>query len=234
MQNDNALEISEKLASFSPADRLKFIALTTPKSIYTTGFGKEGQLITHLISERKISIKIVTLQTGRLFPETLALMEKTKSRYSINIEQHYPDQSAIQEYKTQYGLDGFYESIEARKKCCEIRKVIPLAKALKGAGGWITGLRRDQSDNRNQAPFCEWSPKYNLFKFNPLADLSNEELNELIEKNNVPINELHSRGYPSIGCEPCTRATKPHEPPRAGRWWWEQEQSRECGLHVGK
>lgn len=234
MQHETAREINEKLTSFSPADRLKFIALTTSKSVFTTGFGIEGQLITHLIAERKINIKIVTLQTGRLFPETMSLIAKTKSRYSIDIKEFHPDQTAVQEYKNQFGLNGFYDSVEARHKCCEIRKVIPLSQALHGADGWVTGLRRGQSDNRSQAPICEWSPDHNLFKYNPLADLSTEELDNLIRMNDVPINELHSRGYPSIGCEPCTRPIKSHEHPRAGRWWWEQEQARECGLHASK
>lgn len=232
MQHETARDIGEKLATLSLANRLKFIALTTPKSVFTTSLGIEDQLITHFLAEDLIDIKIVTLQTGRLFPETLSLIERTKSRYSVDIEEFHPDQDSIEEYKNQFGLNGFYESIEARHKCCEFRKVVPLSRALQDSDGWVTGLRRGQSGNRDQAPFCEWSSDYNLFKYNPIADLSTEGLENLVETNNIPINELHSRGYPSIGCEPCTRAIKPGEHPRAGRWWWEQEQARECGLHV--
>lgn len=234
MQHETAREIDEKLATLSLSERLEFIASTTPKSVFTTSLGIEDQLITHLIAEQKTDIKIVTLQTGRLFPQTLALIAQTKSRYGVEIEEFHPDQNSIEEYKKQYGINGFYDSVQARHKCCQIRKIIPLSRALEARDGWITGLRRGQSGNRDQAPFCEWSPEYNLFKYNPLADLSTERLDQLIEENDIPINELHKRGYPSIGCEPCTRAIKPHEHPRAGRWWWEQEDARECGLHASK
>lgn len=234
MQHDIAREIDEKLATLSLEVRLKNIAKTNQKPVFTTSLGVEDQLITHLIAEHKVHLKIVTLQTGRLFPETLSLIAKTEQRYSLDIEEFRPDQKLVQEYANDYGLDGFYESVAARHKCCNIRKLIPLSKALHGATGWITGLRRAQSDNRDQVPFCEWSPEYKLFKFNPLADLSSDALNALIDEHNIPINELHNRGYPSIGCEPCTRAIKSSEHPRAGRWWWEQENARECGLHAAK
>lgn len=234
MQQNTARELDKKLTTLNLADRLKLIALMAPKTVFTSSFGTEDQLITHLIAEQDIDISIVTLQTGRLFPQTLSLIAETKSRYSLDIEEFHPDQDAIQEYGNQYGLNGFYDSVNARHKCCEIRKIIPLSRALQGRDGWVTGIRRDQSGNRDQVPFCEWSPDYNLFKYNPLADVSTEALDNLIETNGIPINELHARGYPSIGCEPCTKAIKPGEHPRAGRWWWEQENARECGLHATK
>lgn len=234
MQNKMALEIDKTLAALSLEGRLKNIAETKQNTVFTTSYGIEDQLITHLITEHKINLKVVTLQTGRLFPETVSLMRKTKQRYSIEIDEFHPDQNLVEEYTDEFGVNGFYESVEARHKCCNIRKLIPLSKALHGATGWVTGLRRAQSDNRDQVPFCEWSSEYNLFKFNPLADLNSDALTALIEENNIPINELHARGYPSIGCEPCTRAIKPDEHPRAGRWWWEQANARECGLHAAK
>lgn len=234
MQNKMALKIDKTLAALSLEGRLKNIAETKQNTVFTTSYGIEDQLITHLITEHKINLKIVTLQTGRLFPETISLMRETNDRYSIKIDEFHPDQNLVEEYTNEFGINGFYESVEARHKCCNIRKLIPLSKALHGATGWVTGLRRAQSDNRDQVPFCEWSPEYNLFKFNPLADLSSGALSALIEENNIPINELHKRGYPSIGCEPCTRAIKPDEHPRAGRWWWEQANARECGLHAAK
>ena len=234
MQHDIARENNRKLNSLNLIERLNFISKTTPHSVFTTSLGKEDQLITHLIAENKIDLRIITLQTGRLHPETLSLIDETKHRYSVDIEEYHPDRRLVDEYKAQFGLNGFYESIEARHKCCEIRKLNPLATALSDADGWVTGLRRSQSDNRDQVPFCEWSPQYELFKFNPLADLGADALEDLIIKNNIPINALHARGYPSIGCEPCTRAIKPDEHSRAGRWWWEQNNARECGLHASK
>lgn len=212
--------------------RIAQIEQSFDNPIFTTSLGLEDQLITALVASHGSSIRTVTLQTGRLFPETLELIETTQQRYGVTIEQFEPNPADVENYVSKNGLNGFYEGIEARKACCNIRKVIPLARALKGADAWITGLRRDQSDNRSDIPFAEIDETRGLIKLNPLADLTSEELNALIDKHDIPINALHARGYPSIGCEPCTRAIKPGEPERAGRWWWERESKQECGLHI--
>lgn len=212
--------------------RIAKIAQSFRRPVFTTSLGLEDQLITAFVASHGPSIRTVTLQTGRLFPETMELMETTQQRYGVTIEQFEPAPENVENYVSKHSLNGFYESIEARKACCAIRKIIPLARALKGADAWITGLRRDQSDNRKAVPFAEIDQTRGLIKLNPLADLTSEELNALITKHDIPINALHARGYPSIGCEPCTRAIKPGEPERAGRWWWEQESKQECGLHI--
>lgn len=220
-----------QLSEVGYSERLKMISEHLPDPVFTSSLGIEDQFITHLIATHKLNIKIITLDTGRLFPQTLELLEKTRSLYSIDIKIHQPNQSLIKTYVDEFGLNGFYESIKARQQCCNIRKMIPLNNALSGAGGWVTGLRREQSANRDQIPFAEFSDEYRILKFNPLADLKLEALKSLVKAHNIPINPLHAKGYPSIGCEPCTRALKPGENERAGRWWWEQEQARECGLH---
>lgn len=227
-----ANHLNTTLPELNFAARIAQIEQSFDGPIFTTSLGLEDQLITALVALHGPSIRTVTLQTGRLFPETLELIETTQQRYGITIEQFDPAPADIENYASKYGLNGFYESIEARKACCNIRKVIPLARALKGADAWITGLRRDQSDNRSDIPFAEIDETRGLIKLNPLADLTSEQLNALIAKHDIPINALHARGYPSIGCEPCTRAIKPGEPERAGRWWWEQESRQECGLHI--
>lgn len=176
----------------------------------------------------------MTLQTGRLFPETLELLATTEQRYRLSIKRFEPKPSDVKAYVERYGLNGFYDSIEARKACCHVRKVVPLGQALAGADAWITGLRRDQSDSRSAIPFAAWDDARGLIKLNPLADVTSERLNALIAAHAIPTNPLHARGYPSIGCEPCTRAIKPGEPERAGRWWWEKDSRQECGLHLEK
>ena len=176
----------------------------------------------------------MTLETGRLFKETFDLIDETEGQYGITITRYVPAQDDIDAYAAKYGLNGFYESVEARHACCGVRKLKPLARALEGASFWITGLRRGQSGNRADTPFAEFDAERNLIKINPLADWDIERIKAYVADHAVPINPMHARGYPSIGCEPCTRAIKPGEPERAGRWWWEQDEKRECGLHVSE
>lgn len=199
---------------------------------FTTSLGLEDQVITDAIARSGAAIDIVTLETGRLFPETLQLLDETQRHYGLDIKQFGPADTDIAAYKKKYGLNGFYESIEARKACCHFRKVVPLGWALDGASGWITGIRQSQSDNRQSMKFAEHDADRNLLKLNPLIDWSAEQVESYIAAHGVPVNTLHARGYPSIGCEPCTRAIKPGEHERAGRWWWENENTQECGLHV--
>lgn len=227
-----AANLNSALAALPLEARIARVAEQFDQPVFTTSLGLEDQLITSLVADHGRAVQVVTLQTGRLFPETLELLETTEQRYGLEIKRFEPETRDVEAYVGTYGLNGFYESIEARKACCHARKVVPLAKALDGADAWVTGLRRDQSDNRKAIPFAEWDEARGLIKLNPLADLTSEGLNALLIKRDVPTNPLHARGYPSIGCEPCTRAIKPGEPERAGRWWWEQESRQECGLHL--
>lgn len=202
------------------------------RSVFTTSLGIEDQVISAAIGLDHLEIEVVTLETGRLFPETLALIGETEERFGVDIRRFSPDPDEVDAYAAQYGLNGFYESVKARHACCHVRKLVPLARALEGAAVWVTGLRRSQSGNRAATPFVEYDAERGLTKVNPLADWSLDQIDAYVERHAVPTNPLHRRGYPSIGCEPCTRAIKPGEPERAGRWWWENDEKRECGLHV--
>lgn len=212
--------------------RLRLVEELGGRAVFTTSLGIEDQVITAAIGLAGLSIEVATLETGRLFKETVDLIAETEERFGIAIKRYRPVQDDIDAYAAKYGINGFYESVEARHACCHVRKLVPLAKALEGAAVWVTGLRRSQSGNRAATPFAEYDAERNLIKINPLADWSLDAINAYVEREAVPINPLHARGYPSIGCEPCTRAIKPGEPERAGRWWWENDEKRECGLHV--
>jgi len=223
--------LDRELARLPLAQRL-LKAASLGRAVFTTSLGLEDQVLTAAIAEAGADIAILTLETGRLFAETLALLEETRARYGVVIEAVRPWREEVDGYVAQHGLNGFYESVEARHACCDIRKMRPLARALSGADVWVTGLRRGQSATRANAAFAEWDPVRQLVKINPLADFDLESLEAQVRRDAVPVNPLHKRGYPSIGCQPCTRAIKPGEPERAGRWWWEDDQKRECGLHV--
>lgn len=231
---EEAEALAEKLGRLDLAGRLSLVASLGGRVVFTTSLGIEDQVITAEIGTHRLPIDVVTLQTGRLFPETLDLLGETESQYDIHITRHEPEQADIDAYAAKYGMNGFYESVEARHACCGVRKLKPLARALAGATIWITGLRRGQSANRAETPFAEYDAERHLLKVNPLADWDIDKIKAFVADNGVPINPMHSRGYPSIGCEPCTRAIKPGEPERAGRWWWEQDEKRECGLHVAE
>lgn len=227
-------ELNQALASLDLPSRIRTLRKTIPgKLVFTTSFGLEDQALTHAIVESGADIAFATLDTGRLFPETYALWSKTEERYGLRITAYAPRHEALENYIAEAGINGFFHSIEARKACCNVRKVEPLGRALKGASSWITGLRADQSAARGDARFVEDNADYELLKLNPLADWSREAVLAYAEAQAVPINPLHGQGFLSIGCAPCTRAIKPGEPERAGRWWWEDETRKECGLHVG-
>lgn len=230
----DAQTLNETLAGLDLAERLSLVAGLGGRVVFTTSLGIEDQVITAAIGSHRLPVDVVTLETGRLFPETVALIEETENRFDIQIRRFHPEQADIDAYAAKYGMNGFYDSVEARHACCGVRKVKPLARALEGATVWITGLRRGQSGNRAETPFAEYDPERCLIKVNPLADWDIEAINTYVATEAVPINPLHARGYPSIGCEPCTRAIKPGEPERAGRWWWENDEKRECGLHVAE
>lgn len=231
---EEAEALADKLSGLDLAGRLSFVAGLGGRAVFTTSLGIEDQVITAEIGTHRLPIDVVTLQTGRLFAETLALIDETESQYDIHISRYEPEQADIDAYAAKYGMNGFYESVEARHACCGVRKLKPLARALAGATIWITGLRRGQSANRAETPFAEYDAERHLLKVNPLADWDIDKIKAFVADNSVPVNPMHERGYPSIGCEPCTRAIKPGEPERAGRWWWEQDEKRECGLHVAE
>ncbi|MGN6669270.1 MAG: phosphoadenylyl-sulfate reductase [Trinickia sp.] len=192
----------------------------------------EDMVLTHAILSRGASIGIFSLNTGRLHAETVGMIDRVRERYGYEIEQFHPQAAAVDEYAKTHGLNAFYESVELRKRCCEIRKVEPLNRALAGVDAWVTGQRREQSVTRAELHEEEHDAARNIAKYNPLADWTEGEVWAYLAKFEVPVNPLHARGYPSIGCEPCTRAVRPGEDSRAGRWWWESRDSKECGLHV--
>jgi phosphoadenosine phosphosulfate reductase len=206
-------------------------SLVDGKIVFTTSFGIEDQAITHTIFEQALEIEVVTLDTGRLFPETYQLWTQTERRYRHRISAFYPDRASVESLVASQGIDGFYASVEARRACCAIRKVEPLGRALAGASAWITGLRVDQSDDRAGTCFAAIDWHHRLINVNPLFDWTRERVLSFIREHDVPYNPLHDRGFVSIGCAPCTRAIAPGEVERAGRWWWEHEEKKECGLH---
>jgi phosphoadenosine phosphosulfate reductase len=231
---EKAQSLDAELAGLDVAGRLKLIASLGGRAVFTTSLGVEDQVITAAIGENCPQIEVATLETGMLFKETVDLIGVTEARYGIEIRRFYPQSADVDAYINKYGKHGFYESVEARHACCGVRKLVPLAKALEGASFWITGLRRGQSGNRASTPFAEFDAERGLIKVNPLADWDIDRIWAHVKADNIPFNPLHDRGYPSIGCETCTRAIRPGEPERAGRWWWEQDEKRECGLHVAE
>lgn len=202
------------------------------KIVFSTSFGIEDQVITHIIFSNNLPIKVFTLETGRLFPETYYVWNRTLEIYKKDIEAYFPDTHAVQQLISQKGPSSFYESVENRKECCRIRKIEPLQRALAGAECWITGIRAEQSDNRQGMAQVEWDQGNQLIKFHPIYDWSLEEVWDYAKAHHVPYNPLHDKGFPSIGCAPCTRAVREGEDFRAGRWWWEDTSKKECGLHA--
>jgi phosphoadenosine phosphosulfate reductase len=210
---------------------IKLVADIFPgQVVFSSSLGQEDQVLTDVIFRNDLAVKIFTIDTGRLFNETYELLERTVARYKKPVQVYLPDAADVEAYVTNKGINGFYESVDNRKECCHIRKVLPLNRALKGAKVWITGLRSEQSNNRQQMPMIEWDEARQLYKFNPLIHWSYDAMLEYIREFNVPYNRLHDKGFISIGCAPCTRAIEPGEDARAGRWWWETSQ-KECGLH---
>ena len=200
--------------------------------VFTTSFGLEDQAVAHAVFVGGLDIEVVTLDTGRLFPETYELWAETERRYGRRIRAFAPDRAGLEALVEGQGIDGFRDSVANRKACCGVRKVEPLGRALRDAAGWVTGLRAEQSANRAGVPLAEVDGSHGLVKINPLADWSRASLAAYVTERGIPYNPLHDRGFPSIGCAPCTRAVHLGEPERAGRWWWEEEAKKECGLHL--
>ena len=223
------------------SDRLnihEFIKLLTeqfPGQVtFSTSFSYEDQVIAHEILSNQLPVSVFTLDTGRLFAETYSVWSNTNEKYHANITAYYPDYRLLEEFVTDKGPNAFYESVENRKQCCFIRKVEPLKRALAGNAVWITGLRAEHSPDRKDLSVIEWDETNQIIKYNPILNWNTEQVKKYIDDNNVPYNPLHDRGFVSIGCAPCTRAVKPGEDFRAGRWWWEDAAKKECGLHIHK
>ncbi|PSJ42300.1 phosphoadenylyl-sulfate reductase [Allosphingosinicella deserti] len=215
-------------------DRLRAAcAAIDGRLVFTTSFGIEDQLIAHHIFTEKLPVEIVTLDTGRLFPSTYQLWQETEERYGVRIKSFHPDANSVAAMVADAGINGFYHSKDARISCCTVRKVEPLGRALSGAAAWVTGLRADQSGQRAAVDLAAWDRERGLIKLAPLFDWTRDRVAAECTSLGIPVNALHAKGFLSIGCEPCTRALQPGEPERAGRWWWESDEARECGLHVG-
>ena len=226
-------ELITDLQGLSIPSALQFLANKYPGQVtFSTSFSFEDQLITHEILSNKIPISVFTLDTGRLFAETYSVWSSTNERYQTKIKAYYPNATALEEFIQEKGPNSFYESVDNRKQCCHIRKVEPLKRALSGNTVWITGLRAEHSPERNDLEQVEWDPGNNIIKFHPLLHWTTEEVRKQISDQNIPYNPLHDKGFISIGCAPCTRAIRPGEDFRAGRWWWEESNKKECGLHV--
>lgn len=211
---------------------LNRVAAEFSPAVLASSLAAEDMVLTDMILRARMPITIFTLETGRLHKETLGVLDSIKETYGYEVKLYKPEQSAVDAYVQQNGLNAFYDSVEMRKECCRIRKVDPLNRALVGNKAWVTGQRRAQSTTRAELAVQEDDVAHGMTKFNPLADWSEEDVWSYIRVNKVPYNPLHDKGYPSIGCEPCTRAIQPGEDVRAGRWWWENPESKECGLHV--
>jgi phosphoadenosine phosphosulfate reductase len=226
-------ELQPRLPDLPAEQRLAALRAALPgRLVFTTSFGLEDQALTHLIAEAGLDVAFATLDTGRLFPETYRVWQETEARYGIRVDPFSPDTGRVQDLVRDQGINGFYASVEARKACCHVRKIEPLGRALAGAQGWITGLRGDQSDHRSGLDILSHDIDRGLLKLNPLLDWTREDALRFTRAHGVPVNELHDRGFLSIGCAPCTRAVAEGEPERAGRWWWEDEGKKECGLHI--
>ena len=236
MKNEIENEIISLNTAFEGKDT-EFVLKTMLNRFNTSitlasSLGAEDQVLTYLCSKINPNMDIFVLDTGRLNPETYEVMEESRKAYNINYRVFYPNQEKVEQLASTKGLFSFYESIENRKECCNIRKVEPLGRALSGKKAWITGLRKQQSITRTDLAIAQWDDTFNLIKFNPLANWSEDDIWTYIKEHNIPYNKLHDQGFPSIGCAPCTRAIKPGEDLRAGRWWWETPEQKECGLHV--
>lgn len=228
-------EIEELNKQFDGKSPEEILAYFLPKYgnriALASSLGLEDQALTDLILKVDKQARIFTIDTGRLFPETYSLIDKTNMKYGIKIEVYFPKNEPVQRYVLENGINGFYESIEKRKQCCGVRKIEPLLRALSTLDVWICGLRQEQSVTRTGVQAVEWDEANKLIKINPLVHWSEKQVWDYIKDNRVPYNVLHDKNFPSIGCQPCTRAVAEGEDIRAGRWWWENPEHKECGLH---
>ncbi|MEJ0029770.1 MAG: phosphoadenylyl-sulfate reductase [Bacteroidota bacterium] len=225
-------EVRSGVENLSPQEGLKWLADNFgAQAKFSTSLGLEDQVISYWIGTQQLPVEVFSLDTGRLFQETYDVLQLTRIKYKLPIKVYYPTAEQVEQLVLEKGPNSFYDSVENRKECCFIRKVVPLKRALTGAKVWITGIRADQSANRQTMDIVEWDEAHQLIKYNPILHWSFEDVEKFISNNNVPVNALHKKGFPSIGCAPCTRAIAPGEDIRAGRWWWETS-AKECGLHA--
>ncbi len=223
---------NKQLQEETPQEVIAFFLNNFKEKIaLSTSMGLEDQVLTHMVSEINRKAKIFTLDTGRLFPETYDLIDLTAKKYKIKIKVFFPDAAEVEQMVAEKGINLFYDSIENRKRCCHLRKIKLLMRATKNLDAWITGLRHEQAVTRKNLKLVEWDKVNGLVKINPLIDWSEQQLWDYVNLHNVPVNPLHKKGFASIGCQPCTRAIEPGEDIRAGRWWWENPETKECGLH---
>lgn len=233
--NEKIAGYNHRLAGASPEDCIAFFASEFPGTLtFATSLGAEDQVLTDMIFRTAPEIPVLTLDTGRLFPETYDLIDITAKKYGKSIRVMSPDRQEVEEMVAAHGINLFYDSVENRRLCCHHRKVVPLKRGLSGMQAWFSGLRRGQSVTRKDLQRVEWDETYGLIKINPLLEWTEQEVWDYLKRNKVPYNPLHDKGFPSIGCQPCTRAILPGEDVRAGRWWWENAENRECGLHAKK
>ncbi len=227
--------LAEQLNGKEPVEILELLSVNFGRKVaFSTSLGAEDQVITRMLSVFPNQVSIFTLDTGRMFQECYDILEITRQKYNLDIRVFFPDQAEVEAMVAEDGPNLFYKSVEKRKRCCGIRKINPLSRALAGKKIWITGLRREQSVTRNSLELVEYDPDFKLHKINPLLNWTAGDVWNYIDLHKIPVNELHARGYPSIGCMPCTRPVKPGDDIRSGRWWWEHPENRECGLHTNK
>ena len=231
LNKDTISDIQTELKDATAKEIIAFAAKHLQSAVFASSLGQEDQVITDLIAKGDYNIPIFTLDTGRLFPETYDLIESTEEKYGLKIRITFPDADKVENMVAEEGINLFHKSIELRKRCCGIRKIEPLKRMLATSDGWICGLRREQSTTRTEMHAIEWDTGNNIPKFNPLINWSLEEVQTYLKDHDVPYNPLHDQGFISIGCACCTRAVQPGEDIRAGRWWWEAPEQKECGLH---
>jgi phosphoadenosine phosphosulfate reductase len=232
-KRENILEKIEFLNKYSAEDVLKWAESTYKgRVIFSSAIGPECQVLLDMIQQNSIDIPIFTLDTGRLFNETYNLISKTEKHYGIKIRMYFPDATDVEKMVSRFGINLFYENIDLRKECCHVRKLQPLERALEGIECWITGLRKERSETRDNMKILELDEKRNLIKINPLINWTESQIWNYIKKYNVPYNVLHDQRYSSVGCACCTRPIQSGDHPRSGRWWWEKPEHKECGLHI--
>ena len=233
LSEENIPHLITRLNERSITETLGYLADLYPGRVsLSTSFSLEDQVIAHHILDGGIDVSIFTLDTGRLFAETYSVWSQTNEKYDTKIRAYYPDRLILEEFLSEKGPNAFYQSVSNRKQCCHIRKVEPLGRALSGQAVWVTGLRAIHSAGRMDLKAFEWDQAHRVLKYNPVLNWSDKEVRDYIDLHEIPYNPLHDKGFVSIGCAPCTRSIQPGEDFRAGRWWWEDDNKKECGLHV--
>ena len=229
---ENIEKIQSELSDFEPFQVLRWVELNIGSPVFASSLGQEDQVILHLIAAHRLNIPVITLDTGRLFPETYDLIAESESRFGVKIRVLFPDAQEVEEMVAEEGINLFLKGVDQRKRCCQVRKINPLRRVLRQSGGWVCGLRQEQSLTRTGLKVIEWDAANGLVKINPLYNWSLEQVTAYLKANGVPYNPLHDQGFISIGCACCTRAVQPGEDIRSGRWWWEAPEQKECGLHL--